>query len=41
MLSRILEEISLESQQEVDAFLHAFKRVLEDAIQANKRIRLR
>jgi cell division septum initiation protein DivIVA len=41
VLSRTHEGVYLESQQEVDAFLDALKRELEDAIQANKRIRLR
>ncbi|MGE4535322.1 hypothetical protein [Halomonas sp.] len=41
VLSRIHERVYLESQQEVDAFLVALKRELNDAIQANKRIRLR
>ncbi|MGE4535319.1 MAG: BREX system P-loop protein BrxC, partial [Halomonas sp.] len=40
VLSRTHEGVYLESQQEVDAFLDALKRELDDAIQANKRIRL-
>ncbi|MGM0985013.1 MAG: BREX system P-loop protein BrxC, partial [Pseudomonadota bacterium] len=41
VLSRTHEGVYLESQQEVDAFLDALKRELDDAIKANKRIRLR
>ena len=41
VLSRTHEGVYLESQQEVDAFLDALKRELDDAIQANKRIRIR
>ena len=41
MLSRTHEGVYLESQQEVDAFLDALKRELDDAIRANKRIHLR
>lgn len=40
-LSRTHEGVYLESQQEVDAFLHTLKRELDDAIRADKRIRLR
>ncbi|WP_299315347.1 hypothetical protein, partial [uncultured Halomonas sp.] len=41
VLSRTHEGVYLESQQEVDEFIDALKRELDDAIQANKRIRLR
>lgn len=41
VLSRTHEGVYLESQQEVDDFLDALKRELDDAIQANKRIHLR
>lgn len=40
VLSRTHEGVYLESQQEVDAFLDALKRELEDALQANRRIRI-
>jgi len=40
VLSHALDGVYLETQQEVDAFLDALKRELEDAIRANKRIRL-
>ena len=40
VLSHTHEGVYLESQQEVNAFLDALKRELDDAIQANKRIRL-
>jgi hypothetical protein len=41
VISRTHEGVYLESQQEVDAFLQALKDELDDAIRANKRIRLR
>ncbi|MDN6298469.1 MAG: BREX system P-loop protein BrxC [Halomonas sp.] len=41
VLSRSHEGVYLESQQEVDAFLDALRNELDDAIRADKRIRLR
>lgn len=41
VLGRTHEGVYLESQREVDEFIDALKRELDDAIQANKRIRIR